>query len=378
MAENEKKKKKSTTPLNEPVESAKDMDTKKPFTNVFSEISTMEARLQNFGTTISATESYIPVPPLVNHHLLAINSIGEIKDVHKYITAPLPTYQTDYLNVNKIKVDEEIIDLKKRLKEAQQKLNEAKGNKEEVEKLYTDLQQKEINAHVIRRIHRDAVDKYLSEQAFRDQFEHRRETKAIVVSIDIRRSTELMLKARKADLYSDFITELSNKLSHVIIGNYGIFDKFTGDGILAFFPEFYSGEDAILFALKAAQECHEAFIGHYEASKDKFSVFIQDVGLGIGVDYGVVTIVNTGAELTVVGRPVVYACRFGGAKAGETLMNIEAYEILETKSPTPLIKDILESEIYIKNEGNALAFRPIVNLASKVQLKSPDWLNARN
>ncbi len=307
-----------------------------------------------------------------------IKSIGELYDYNKRIAPPQPASLADYLRGDKIKVDEEVIDLKKRLKEAQEQLNEAEGSRENVKKLYEELQQKERNAHVIRRIHPNAVDKYLSDEAFRNQFEHRRETKAIVVSIDIRRSTELMLKARKADLYSDFITELSHSLSNVIINNFGIFDKFTGDGVLAFFPEFYSGTDAVLFALKAAQECHEVFREHYRSSKAKFSVFIQDVGLGIGIDFGLVTLVNTGAELTVVGRPVVYACRFGGAKAGETLMNIEAHEMLETKRPTPLVKDVIESEIYIKNEGNALAYQPIINLATVIQLQPPDWLEEEN
>lgn len=290
----------------------------------------------------------------------------------------LTTSLADYLSGNRIRADEEVIELKKSLKEAQAQLNEAEGSKEDVIRLYEELQQKERNAHVIRRIHSDAVDKYLSDGNFRDQFKHRSETDAIVVSIDIRRSTDLMLKARKADLYSDFITELSGALSNVIISNFGIFDKFTGDGVLAFFPEFYSGKHAILFALKAAQECHEVFRKHYKTSKDKFSVFIQDVGLGIGIDYGLVTLVNTGAELTVVGRPVVYACRFGGAKAGETLMNIEAYEMLETKRPTPLVRDVIESEIHIKNEGNALAYQPIINLTTQYELQSPNWLKAED
>ena len=138
-----------------------------------------------------------------------------------------------------------------------------------------------------------------------------------------------MLKARKPELFSEFVTELTTALSNVVINNFGVFDKFTGDGILAFFPKFYSGESAILRAVKAAQECHEVFTNHYFNCRKNFNVFIKDVGLGIGMDYGEVSLVNSRNELTVVGIPVVYACRMSSALAGDTLLNQPALEELE-------------------------------------------------
>src|SRR5690606_33228900 len=156
----------------------------------------------------------------------------------------------------------------------------------------------------------DAHSVYFSSEEFKKEFLHGNDVDAVIVSIDIHRSTELMLKARTPNYYSKFITELSNALSSIIKDNDGIFDKFTGDGILAFFPTFYSGESAILKAIRSAQLCHEVFSRLYNNNKSKFSIFIKEVGLGIGIDYGTVNIVNTGSELTVVGGPVVYACRF--------------------------------------------------------------------
>src|SRR5699024_2766536 len=203
---------------------------------------------------------------------------------------------------------------------------------------------------------------------------HGSSIQAVVVSIDIRRSTDLMLKARTPNKYSDFITELSAKLSQIIIENYGIFDKFTGDGILAFFPDFYSGKDAIHRALISAEHCHKAFIDLYNKNKKMFSVFIKGIGLGIGIDAGEVSLVNTGTELTVVGRPVVYACRFSGAKAGETILNIEAEELLSS-SPKKITRDIIEKEIEIKNEGTALAYLPVLDHNYTAILDIPDWAN---
>jgi len=53
-----------------------------------------------------------------------------------------------------------------------------------------------------------------------------------------------MLKARSPALFAGFMTQLCAALEVTIKEEYGVFDKFTGDGVLAFFPEFFSGKDA--------------------------------------------------------------------------------------------------------------------------------------
>jgi hypothetical protein len=58
--------------------------------------------------------------------------------------------------------------------------------------------------------------------------------------------------------------------------------------------------------------------------------------------------------LTVVGPPVVYACRMGGAPAGQTLLNQPAYErISERFSANCFLR---ETELEIKHEGTTLAY----------------------
>ena len=217
----------------------------------------------------------------------------------------------------------------------------------------------------------ESVQKRTLLDLIRNLFDDAKSCDSVVVSIDIRRSTELMLKARKPELFSRFITELSQKLSEVILSNFGVFDKFTGDGILAFFPKFYSGEYSIIRALKAAEECHRVFEDHYKNSRECFNVFIKDVGLGIGVDYGTVTLVNKRNELTVVGIPVVYACRMSSAKAGETLLNQPAKEEI-VRLCDNYIK-VSETEIEIKNEGVALAYKVEIHKGT-FDIKVPDWL----
>lgn len=275
-----------------------------------------------------------------------------------------------------LKLQEEINDLKKKYRETANELQKANTSNEDalqkLEAIKNEIKSKEQINHILPRLCEQARKKLLEDQNFKLQFEDASSCESVVVSIDIRRSTELMLKARKPEMFSKFITELSQKLSEVILDNFGVFDKFTGDGILAFFPRFYSGEHAIVRALKAAEECHAIFSKHYNESRACFNVFIKDVGLGIGIDYGTVTLVNTRNELTVVGIPVVYACRMGGAKAGQTLLNQPALEEIHRVYAGKF--KAIETEINIKNEGTALAYEVVLN--DDLQLQDPEWLEA--
>lgn len=151
----------------------------------------------------------------------------------------------------------------------------------------------------------------LASDEFRRLFESGSPRNAFVMSVDIRRSTELMLKAREAEQFAAFITGLCTRLTQIVLDSYGVFDKFSGDGILAFFPDFYSGEDAGYYAMTAAARCHKAFEEHYARSRTFFTSVLKDTGLGIGIDYGQVHLVQVAGGLTVVGAPVVYACRMG-------------------------------------------------------------------
>jgi len=278
----------------------------------------------------------------------------------------------------KLNFDTQRNDLQRKVTDTLKELNDAKKEHKETKEIlskleatYRELEAKDKVNHILTRINSLGRQKVLSSQDFLNQFQDKTPCDCVVVSIDIRRSTELMLKARKPDLFSEFITELSHQLSTCIIENFGIFDKFTGDGVLAFFPKFYTGEQAIVWAIKASLECHKIFNKHYNNSRHCFSVFVKDVGLGIGIDYGNVTLVNSANELTVVGIPVVYACRMSGARAGTTILNQPAKEEIERLSKTQT--KFIETEINIKNEGTALAYEVELNKNVFETLMPPNW-----
>ncbi len=194
------------------------------------------------------------------------------------------------------------------------------------------------------------------------------------MSIDIRRSAELMLKARTAELFGQFMAGLCDALRRVICDRFGIVDKFTGDGLLASFPEFFSGPDAGYRFISAAHEAHLVFAKIYKQHRRSFSTVLADIVLGIGVDYGIFRLLRFAGYLTVVGTPVVYATRLSSAPAGKTLLNQPAYEKIVSRYRA--FCSLSEIELDIKHEGRVLAYE--VRLGKRAfSPAEPPWLTTK-
>jgi len=274
-------------------------------------------------------------------------------------------------------LEDEIADLRRKNRELQEdisakiKTQQSMGKTiQELNKNIEELSQRQRLRYLLDKVNGSARTKLLESEEFRDLFEKSESCIAVIMAVDIRRSTELMLKARAPQLYAEFITHLCGELTKIILDHYGVFDKFTGDGILAFFPEFYSGADSTYWALKAADQCHKRFAEHYRRNRNCFTSILVDVGLGIGIDYGESHLVNIQDGLTVIGTPVVYACRLSGAKAGQTLLNQPAFEVTSQKFGQHV--NFRESEIDVKNEGPMLTY--IATLTEPYyEPKKPDW-----
>lgn len=250
--------------------------------------------------------------------------------------------------------------------------NNEKDSKEieNLRKIVEEMQRKQDIQHLLNSVSAEAGPKIESDDEFRRKFTS--DSFSFVVSVDIRRSTELMLKARTPKLFADFITTLCGDLVDIFKRNLGVVDKFTGDGILAFFPDFYSGEDAGYLALRAAAEATQAFEVRYRQFRSSFSVILSDVGLGIGIDYGDVHLVRMAGALTIVGQPVVYACRMGGAPAGRIYLNQGAYDQISDRYAH--LVNIQETTISIKGDGALVAYD--VALTGRGHSPcSPAWLS---
>lgn len=213
----------------------------------------------------------------------------------------------------------------------------------------------EQGRRVLEKVSTRAHEALLSDQSLRVHFlDPKAAHTAFVMSIDIRRSTELMLKARTAELFAEFMAELCEELQRVICDRFGVVDKFTGDGLLAAFPEFFSGADAGYRALSAAQEAHVVFVKRYKLHRSSFFTVLRDIGLGIGIDYGNIRFLRIAGDLTVVGTPVVYATRLSCGPPGKTLLNQPAYE--KVVGPFGAFCSISETDVDIKHEGRVLAY----------------------
>lgn len=279
------------------------------------------------------------------------------------------------------KLSAEISHSREEYEALERKLKQAAAGAEKAEVLERDFREltakfKEYQAkndtqYIRERVHPVAAELLLSDDESRQLFTEKNDTKAFVMSVDIRRSTELMLKAISPEAYADFLTKLCVAMKVIVTERYGVFDKFTGDGVLAFFPESYSGPDAAFHVVAAADACHRCFKDFYARSRHLFSSVLLDTGLGIGIDYGDVRLARVGEGLTVVGEPVVYACRLSGADPGQTLLNVQAFRMVNEKASARCLTG--ETELHVKHEGRLLAYRVTLSQPD-AEGKPPDWL----
>jgi class 3 adenylate cyclase len=263
-------------------------------------------------------------------------------------------------------------EIAKKSKQIAELSSDAANKEEKLASLTEDfnrLKEAESIAHLLNRVGEQGKFLIKNDESFRNQFRSGTPCDAFVLSIDIRKSTELMLKAADPRLYAQFILGLVINLRECVLKNFGVFDKFTGDGILGFFPDFYSGKDSGYFAVKTATECHDLFSMHYNENMYIFNSVLLETGLGIGLDFGKVQIVDIGSEITVVGAPVVYACRMSGAKAGHTFVNYPAFTKLNSGYDTFTFQ---RQEINIKHEGNSLAYSVTLN-GKPHEIIPPEW-----
>ncbi len=274
--------------------------------------------------------------------------------------------------------EEEFYKTKKELEKATKKFYEIteknESEKKDLKDKLKNMQELEKLSFYKKRIHPGAFERLRNDSGFRNMF-FSGSNQATVLSVDIRKSTQLMLKAKTPKEFAAFTSSLAKKMQTIVIENHGVFDKFTGDGILAYFPDFYSGQDHVIKAIISALLIHAMFDTFYKENKHIFKTRPTDLGLGIGIDSGLVHLEEVAGEVYIIGDPVVYACRFSSAPAKTTWANPRIEDDLNENCIDDIKFSI--SEAAIKGEGMAEVLS-ITGLSKQLKMSKPEWINLIN
>jgi class 3 adenylate cyclase len=152
------------------------------------------------------------------------------------------------------------------------------------------------------------------------------ETQLIVLSVDIRRSTMLMKEAISAKEHASILNQFIERASQAVRALDGWFDKFMGDGFLAYWvcePGYEAA--AVARALAASRQVQEAFasscLPRFKANSRNWPA---EVGISSGLDAGPGHLVVMADGLTIIGAPIVGAVRMvSTAQGGEAVANVQ-------------------------------------------------------
>jgi class 3 adenylate cyclase len=145
-----------------------------------------------------------------------------------------------------------------------------------------------------------------------------------VMAADIRESTMLMKEAVKFEQFAYVMDKFVSSVRQGITRSGGWFDKFTGDGFLAYWVVQSSSKEEFdeRFVEAAGNMTHTAYslvelfhrrvLEDFRANSRNLS---GGVGLSMGLDAGPGHLVQIAGELTIVGPPVVGAVRMVTAAA---------------------------------------------------------------
>ena len=161
----------------------------------------------------------------------------------------------------------------------------------------------------------------------------------IVVVADIKRSQDLMTYATDTESFSHNMVSLINETRKLVDLYGGIFDKFTGDGFIAYFNEAICEEHAIV--CDSYIDCFLKFIrSEAEFASDLFARWTESVrklpptpvGLTFGADLGMVDFQDVHDHLIAVGDTIVWAVRMSNiGQKDEVIVNNILYHSLKTQ-----------------------------------------------
>lgn len=155
----------------------------------------------------------------------------------------------------------------------------------------------------------------------------------LVLVGDIRRSQDLMTYGTGADTYRENIIEFMNTTRQILKRNCGLYDRFTGDGFIAYFSEYMcdqEGKDYYEMMLKSCREILEFSKPFFEKWTSQLRRIPEtEIGLCIGVDSGIVSFKDLNNQLFAIGDACVWATRMNSAgENGDVILNNIPYQVL--------------------------------------------------
>jgi class 3 adenylate cyclase len=193
----------------------------------------------------------------------------------------------------------------------------------------------DVRARIVERLQRHAPpdwrDRFQADELV-DAIADGEPLQMFVMAADIRESTMLMKEAVRFQVFAKVMDKFVSAVRRGIGAPGGWFDKFTGDGFLAYWiVQATTGEESrrrfVEAAGNAAHTANELIrLFHSRVLEDfrRNSRNLSDgVGLSIGLDAGPGFLVEIADELTAVGPPVVGAVRMvAAAGPGEVVANV--------------------------------------------------------
>lgn len=188
-------------------------------------------------------------------------------------------------------------------------------------------------------------------------------SETIVVIGDIRRSQDLMTYSKDSETFAAYMVRFIQTTRNIIDENLGIFDKFTGDGFLAYFNEAVckrlGGDFTDCFVEFVKSEMQFAEAHFHEWLKTVRRLPDKPSGLSLGGDIGRVAYRDMESHFITVGDPIVYAERMcSAAAAGETLVNNPLYRHIKDRPETSFAERTFTSKTGERLAGRLLLLNP--------------------
>ncbi|MBN1266210.1 MAG: response regulator [Anaerolineales bacterium] len=159
------------------------------------------------------------------------------------------------------------------------------------------------------------------------------ETRSVTILFADIRGFSSYTEKHSAEHVIETLNEIFKPLSQVIFNHQGTFDKYLGDGLMAFFGAPIPHRDAPQRAMDAAVTMQRIFQNLCSSDKDRFC----GLGLGIGLHSGEAVVGNIGSEqfmdYTVIGDVVNIAKRLQErARGGQILLTSATYDLVKPMS----------------------------------------------